>query len=132
MNDLQPERASLTELVSGIVKDVQELIKHQLALFRNDLQEGSRQTKQAALLLTLGSGVLGIGGVLLSFALVYLLVWAAPALPLWASYGCIGVPVAILGGALFYAGINRFRSNLVPEQSTEALKENLQWLRNPK
>jgi len=125
--------ASLTELVTGIVNDAQELMRQQLALLRSELQESSRKTKQAAILLVVGAGVLALGGLMAAFALVYLLAWAAPSLPLWACYLIVGVPMLLAGGGLFASGTAQLRStNLLPDQSTQALKENWQWLRNPK
>jgi len=134
MNDLQTNSGpSLAQLVSGIASDVQELIKQQFALLRCEIREGSRRAAQAALLLAVGAGVLGLGVILLCFMLVHLLAWAAPALPLWVCYCIVGVMIGALGGALVYTGICRFRSAaLAPDQSAEALKENLRWLRNPK
>ena len=122
----------MTGLVSGIVNDAQELIKQQLALFRRELEDGVRRAKLAVVFLAVGAGIFGLGGILLCFTLVHLLSWAARELPLWACYCIVGTPIALFGAGLLFAGIRQFRSSLMPEQSAEALKENLQWLRNPK
>ena len=125
--------ASTTQLVSGIITDAQELIKQQLALLRYEVKADVQKAQEAGFLLAWGLGVALVGTVLLCWALVYLLSWAAPTLPLWACYGMVGVPIAGLGGALFVAGLHKFRSiHPLSDQSAQALKENLQWQTNPK
>lgn len=41
--------SSLTSLVAGIIKDVQELLKQQLSLFREEVKDDVRKTKEAAI-----------------------------------------------------------------------------------
>lgn len=134
MNDLQTDsEVSVTQLVSGIITDVQELIKQQLALLRHEVKEDLHKTKEAGLLLIWGSALALVGGILLSFMLVALLSWAAPELPSWARYGIVGAAITALGGALFFAGIQRLKSfNPLPDQSVQAFKETMQWKTNPK
>jgi hypothetical protein len=81
----------------------------------------------------LGIGIGSVGGLLLFFMLVYLLNWAFAGLPLWACYLIVGVLAAGIGGGLLFAAIRKLQSvSAVPEKSIEALKENVQWIRNPK
>lgn len=124
---------SLTQLVSGIVADSQELIKQQWALLRHELKDDLRKTKEASTALAVGAGLAGVGGLLLCHLLVHLVSWAAPTWPLWVCYGVVGVPIATAGAALFYMGINKFKAlNPLPDQSAQALKENMRWITNPK
>src|SRR5438132_3036731 len=124
---------TLTGLVTGIINDAQDLLKQQLALFRQEIKDDVRKTKEAALSLSLGIGMVVVGGLLLCAMLVHLLHWAAPLLPLWSCYGIVGVVFLACGGAFFYAGKKRLQSfNPFPDQSVGALKENVQWLMNPK
>jgi len=134
MNDLQNgSEASATQLVSGIITDAQELIKQQLALLRQEVKDDLRQTKEASFALLGGSLTAFVGGGLLCLMLVHLLSWTAPAWPLWICYGLVGAPIAVLGGALFFAGVVKFKSlNPLPDQSVKALKENVRWIANPK
>ena len=54
-------------------------------------------------------------------------------LRLWASYGIVGGALAVLGAVLVLIGIQRFQSfNPLPDQSVEAIKENVRWMTNPK
>jgi hypothetical protein len=133
-NDLHTgTEPSLTGLVTGIINDAQELLKQQVALFKQEVKDDIRKTKEAAVALSVGAGILVVGGLLLCLMLVYLLNWAVPAIPLWGCYGIIGILFAACGSALLYAGKRRLESfNPLPDQSVRALKENVQWLTNPK
>ena len=135
MNDLQNglAGASATQLVGGIITDAQELVKQQLALLRHEVKEDFRKAEEAGSFLVWGLGGALAGSIVLCLMLVHLLSWAVPELPGWVCYGIVGAPTAALGGALFFAGIHKFRSlNPLPDQSVQALKENYQWITQPK
>jgi hypothetical protein len=123
---------SVTGLVKGILHDLQLLIRQQLALFKHELKLNLQRSRQAILLLAAGVGVAAVGGVLLCFMLVYLLAWAFAALPLWVCFLIVGALCCAAGGGMLVAGIHTLKSVTVPEQSIEALKENVQWIRNPR
>ena len=127
-----PDERSVTSLVSGIVNDAQTLMQQQLALFREEVRADLRKTKEAVTALVAGVAVAALAVGPLVFLFVALLhelaFW-----PWWASALTVGVVLAIVGGALIAMGVQRFRSfNPLPDQSVEALKENLQWIKHPK
>jgi hypothetical protein len=124
---------SVTSLVSGIVRDAQELIKQQAALVRTEIREDFRKTKKAALLLVCGALAALPAALLLCFALVYLLHWSAPALELWAWFLIVGGAIGVASSALIYSGVKRFQSfSPLPDESVAALRENLRWRTNPR
>jgi multisubunit Na+/H+ antiporter MnhB subunit len=127
--------SSVTNLVSGILNDAQELFKQQVVLLKHEVKDDLRKTRDAALVLVIGTGVVSLGGLLLCWGLVHLLSWAAGEehLPLWASFGIVGGILAIVGGIVCYLGKKKFDSfNPLPEETAEALKENVQWIMKPK
>jgi uncharacterized membrane protein YqjE len=125
--------STMTGLLTGIVNDAQELIKQQLALFRAEIRDDFQKTKEVALSFLIGASVLLLGGLLLVLMLPLLLNWIWPQLPLWACFGIIGGILAGVGGALCYAGKKTMDSfNPLPDQSVEALRENVQWLTKPR
>jgi hypothetical protein len=127
-----PER-SVTSLVSGIIADAQHLIQQQLAMFRQEIREDLRKSRDAAIALAVGIGITLIGSVLLLLMLPLLLHWAAPDLPLWACFGIVGGFLTALGGVLVYTGVKKFESvNPLSDKSIEAFKENLKWTTSPK
>jgi hypothetical protein len=130
--DLQsPPESSMTELVSGIVKDAQDLFRQEGRLLRREIQDDVQKTKEAAVPLAIGLWLILLGSILLSTTLALLLV--AAGLPQWASFGVVGAALFLIGGGVFYVGKKKFDSLHTPlEQSAEALKENLEWLAKPK
>lgn len=133
-NDLQsPPEPNVTALVSGIINDAQELFKQQVALVRTEIRSDLQKSRDAASTLAVGAGITGVAVILLCLMLVYLLSWAVPTLPLWACFAIVGAVLAVVGGALVWAGVKKFQSfNPLPDQSVDALRENLQWKTNPR
>jgi hypothetical protein len=129
--DLQtsPE-PTVTATVSGIVNDFQELVKQQLALFKAEVTADLHKTREGGIFLACGAGSLFVGGALLCFAVVYLLAWAAPTLPLWACYLIIGGTLAVVGAGLTLGALYQLRS-VTTKQSVQSLEENLEWKTKP-
>ncbi len=125
---------SLTGLVTGIVNDAQELVKQQFALFKHEVKEDLRKTMEAAIALGVGIAVALVGALSLWLALVFLLDWAFdPPVPLWGWFAIVGGLFLVAGALLFYAGKAKLESfNPLPDESAEALKENVQWIMKPK
>lgn len=124
--------ASLTGLVTGILSDAQDLMKQQVALLRTEIREDFRKTKEAGLTMIGGAICAAVGGLLLCLMVVYLLHWATE-LPLWGCFAIVGGLLSLVGAALIWAGKAKFETfNPLPDQSAEALKENVQWMTNPK
>lgn len=123
---------SVTSMVGGIVNDVQELTKQQLALFKHELIADLRATKSAAISSSIGLVGIVLGGILLCLAVVYLLNWAT-ILPLWACFGLVGLGIFAGGAGMLYASKKQIES-VTPlfGESTKELKENVQCLMNPK
>jgi len=118
----------MTHLVGGIIADAQELMKQQLALFRTEVKEDVRKTKQAVIALVTGLALASVGATLLSLMLVYALE-AATVLPLWGCFGIVGGLLAAGGGIAFYGALRKFNEfNPLPDESARALKENVQWI----
>jgi hypothetical protein len=123
--------ASMTELVGGIVNDVQTLLRQEFQLAKVEIRHEWDKTKTAATSMAAGAGLLVAAGLLLSFGAVYLLSALAPGLPLWACFGIIGVVLGLIGGILMAVGQSKASEiSIVPPQTAETMKENAQWLKN--
>jgi hypothetical protein len=128
-----PPDASMTELVSGILHDVQDLVKQQTELFKHEVRTGLRKSMEASLLFVAAAGFAVAGVILVAFMLANLLQWAVPAVPLWACYGVLGFVLLSASAGLFYAGKLLFESfTALPKESMQALKEDVQWIANRK
>jgi uncharacterized protein YacL len=120
----------LGELVSGIVQDAQELIGQQLALFKQEMRQDLKKAREGVGLLALAAGTLLVGSILLGLMLVHLLFWLAPSLPLWSCYAIVGGVLAGIGTFLAMQGREKL-GQVMPEQTTKALEENLEWKTKP-
>jgi hypothetical protein len=132
------EPGSVSTLVKGIVDDLGDLIKQQFVFARTEVKADLKKSKDAIVALALGAGAALVGGLLVVLMLVHLLHWltlpsgADPAgLPLWSCYAIVGVVFLGVGAALLLAGKKKFDSfNPLPDQSVDALKENVSWMTN--
>ena len=131
-SDLDTEaRFSVTSLVSGIVSDAQDLFRQQLAMFRAEIKDDLRQTIGILIAILSGGFMVAVSGAIFCFMLVYLLHSLAPALPLWGCFGIVGACVALVGGITAYVAVSRFKTfNPLPDESVQALQENVQWIKN--
>jgi len=139
----RPEQ-SVASLVGGIVGDVQDLIKQQLALTRKEIEADLRKTQDAASFLFAGLGLMLFGCFALCLMLAHLIHQLTTpaalqasqdpaAIPLWGCYGIVSAILLIGGGALAFAGKKKFDSfNPLPDESAQVLKENIEWIANKK
>lgn len=121
---------SMSSLVGGIVQDAQQLIRQEVTLARQELQQELDKAKTAAVSFGAAVGVGALSAVLLSFMLVYLLSDTA-GLPWWASFAIVGGVLAVVGGILMAVAKNQASEvHLMPRQTVETMRENVQWLKN--
>jgi hypothetical protein len=124
---------SVTELVSGIVGDVQDLGMQHLALFRREVKADLQKTADAGVSLAVGLAVAQVGGLLLSLMVVHLLQSLAPGLSLWSCYGIVGALIVALGVVAVLVGVNKLKGvNPLSDQTAQAMKEDAEWLTTPK
>jgi len=138
--DMQTNRADVatgtegtaTALVSGIVKDAQELFKQQVHLLQVEVEEDLRQTTQAAIALAIGLATALVGAILLSFAAVYLMDQWMPG-RIWLWFSLVGAILASVGCVFITGAMTAFsKIKPTPEKSAEALQETLQWQTKPR
>jgi len=123
---------SLTTLVSGIINDAETLMKQEVALAKTELKEEMKKTKEALVSLAVGAGVAALGGLMLTFMVVHLITWVSNnAIPLWVSYAIVGGVLAVTGAVLVFTGTRRAEDiHLVPPQTAQTMRENVQWIKN--
>jgi protein-S-isoprenylcysteine O-methyltransferase Ste14 len=121
---------SMTSLLGGIVSDIQTLIRQEVALAKTEMLREWDKAKTAAGAMAVGAAVLALGGLFLCLTVVALF-HEVLGLPWWASFLIVGGVFAGLGAVLFYTGRNKAAQvNVVPPQTAETMKENVQWIRN--
>ncbi len=124
--------ASISRLVGDIVDDAQHLIRQELMLARREIQGEISKAKIAAISLAAGAVVALIGVILFAFMFVYLIDWASGgAIPLWGSFAIFGGVFLAVGLVMvFVAQSKASEIRLVPRQTAETLRENVQWIKN--
>ena len=124
-------QGTVTELVSGILADVQKLARQQLDMLKAEIREDMDRTKRALMFGGIGVAMLTVGGIALVFALVYLLRDVA-GLPEWGAWTIFAVVCTAAGVALGVVARNLFESfNPLPDKTFNALQENLTWQTQP-
>lgn len=130
-NEVKSEaEPGLAALVGGIVSDAQKLIEQQFTLLRREIEGEIRQAKTAAISLAVGAGLSVAGGMFVLLTVAHL-VHTSTGLPLWGCYALVGGLLVGAGAALLYYGSREAADVhlITPPQTTEALKENLAWLK---
>jgi len=120
---------SAASLVGGIVGDVQDLVRKEIALARQETLEEIGKFKTAGIALAVAGAVLAAGGLLLVLSLAQgladLVNW-----PNWAAYVLVGGILAITGFILLSLAQRRLKQiHPIPEKTVETVKENVEWLK---
>jgi hypothetical protein len=122
--DVQPGVASL---VGGILQDAQKLVRQEVALAQREVAQAWEKAKTGVALLASALTVFIVVGVLLSFMLVKILQQYLLPNHEWACFAIVGGLVGLLGGALFYGGLNQINQvHLSLPQTAETLREDAQ------
>lgn len=131
---------SVATLVGGIVEDLQTLVRQQLLLTRREVERDVRIGSKALGKLLVGASVCFLGAVALTFSVAHLLHWAtAPAgfdpagVPLWASFGLVGIVLATAGCFASRAGMQQLGAvQPLQTEAEEAWKGSAPWTNKPK
>jgi len=120
---------SIGTLISGIISDTRNLFAQELRLAKLEIGADLRRVKSAAIMLVAGGVILALGAVLLILMLVHLLD-ALTDLPLWGAYGIVGGVILLVGLVMLLAGKKKTQDvGLVPDETTEAIKEDVGWIK---
>jgi uncharacterized membrane protein YqjE len=118
---------TITELVSGILKDGQQLVRQQVEMLKSEFHEDLRRTKRATEFGAVGVVLTTVGALVLVAATIFVL-HEQFHLQMWASALIIGGILLGIGVSLGLAARNLFESfNPLPDKTFNALQENLSW-----
>jgi hypothetical protein len=121
-------RPSFTALLEGLLADVKALAIQEVSLATHEVREQLGKARSAASSLAVAIGLVAIGGLLLILMVVHLL--AEAGLPLWASYGLVGLAFGGGGvGLLLKAKHQAAEIHLVPIRTLQTMKENVSWIK---
>jgi hypothetical protein len=120
---------SIGTLVRGILMDIRELMREEVALARVEIREQAGRAKLAAASLGAAAVALAFGG---TFLLIAIAVGLADLLdwPVWTGFLIVALLLSIGGFLMLSAGRKRLASvQPVPEETVRTLKENSEWLK---
>jgi len=131
LENLQSEaQPSMASLVSGIISDAQHLVRDEIALARREIQEEVNKAKVAAISFGVGVAVAVLGGLMLCFMLAHLLNWGFN-LPEWVGFGIVALVFLTVSAIMFFTAMTKVKQiDLMPRQTVETMKENVQWIKN--
>lgn len=117
------------QLIHGIFQDARSLFSKELLAARLETKQEIANAVKASIFLAIGAFVLGIGVVLLSLTVVFLLVRYGD-LPLWSSLGIVGAVFLAAGAAVMVAGKKRSADmNPMPRDTLRSAKEDVHHIR---
>jgi Flp pilus assembly protein TadB len=122
----------MATLLGGIVSDIQTLVRQEVSLAKSEFLREWEKTKTAAGSLAAGA-VLLVASVPLLLMTVVCVLHEVAGLPWWASFLIVGAVFGLTGAVLLYTGKNRAAAvNVTMPQTVETMRENVQWMQNPK
>lgn len=123
--DTQSDERTLGELFAELSRQTSALVHQEVELAKTEMTQKAREVGKDAGFIGAGGALVYAGLLVILAALVLLLgVW----LPMWVSALIVGVLVVGIGGFLALRGRdNLAKTNLVPQQTVETLKEDVRW-----
>lgn len=119
------EPQGLGTLVSGVVEDLQNIVRGEVRLAKTEIKEEVSAMGKGAASIAVGSLVALVGFIFLMLGVTYLLnTW----IEMWIAAGIVGLVLLAIGGIAALSGKNRIsEASLKPDQTIESLKEDQQW-----
>lgn len=116
---------SLGTIVSGIVEDLQGIVRGEVQLAKTELKEDASQMGK-------GAGKAGAGALVGLVGFIFLMLGVTYALNLWMrmwiAAGLVGIVLLLIALALVMAGKNEIqRAGFKPEETIDSLKEDQEW-----
>ena len=126
--DAGPE-PSLGELFKQLAQDSATLVKQEVALAKVEMRENLRSAGKDAAMIAVGGGLLLVGLLVLTAALVAVIGDALD--NYWLGALVVGLLFVVGGGMLAKKNLNSLKNDsLGPDQTIQTLKEDKRWLQS--
>jgi uncharacterized membrane protein YqjE len=113
------------ELVSGLLQDLQDLIRGEVRLAKTEIQEDAKTAARGAGMIAAGAAVGFVGFWMLMLAVAYVL---AETMDMWLATGIVAVALLVIAAIVAMVGRNRLTSrNLAPDETIDTLMEDQAW-----
>ena len=121
-------RYTITALMTDIVRDLRQLVAQELKLAKDEMLEELDKAKRSAIALSIGIGLITIGGLFLLLMLVHLVQWLTQ-WPLWTCYALVGGIFMVTGWLAMKKGQRTVHDiDVRPTRTIQTTKETMTWL----
>lgn len=121
----QANPEGLGALVTGIVEDLQGIVRGEVLLAKTELKEDASKLGKAAGSMVAGALIGLVGFIFLMLAVTYLL---NKSLELWISAGIVAVALLLIAAILVMSGKKAMSAaSLKPTETIDSLKEDQEW-----
>lgn len=112
-------------LISGLVKDLQDLVRGEIRLARAEIKEDAASAGKGAGFIGAGALIGLTGFIFLMLGVTYLLnVW----MRMWIAAGIVGLTLALVAAILILSGKSKLSAtSLKPDRTIDTLKEDKEW-----
>jgi hypothetical protein len=119
------DREGIGALISGLLKDLQDLVRAEVQLAKTELKEDATAAGRGIGFIAGGALIGLVGFIFLMLALTYFLNrW----LDEWLSALLVGAVLVVVAAILFFNGRDKLSAtNLTPDQTITTLKEDQEW-----
>lgn len=116
---------SVAGLLSGLLRDLQDLVRGEIALARTELKEDATTAGRGIAMIAAGAIVGLTGFIFLMLGATYLLnKWVE----MWIAAAIVGAVLAVIAAIVASAGRGKLSAtNMKPELSIDSLKEDKEW-----
>jgi hypothetical protein len=122
-----PKQESLTELIGDLANQSASLVRDEIALAKQEIQEKLLGFRAPLVVIALGAILTVIATLALSTALIAGL---SLYLPVWQAALLVGGVFALIAGITLATGISHLKGvNLKPTKTLKTLEEDKQWLK---
>jgi len=118
-------RRTIGDILKDIGSVLQQLIRSEVKLAKDEVLEAAREAKASAILYAIG-GVLGIFGI--GFLLLAVLFGLTLVLPAWLSALIVGVALLICAAIGIAQARRSLKSIHAPRKTIQTVKEDFQWM----
>ena len=115
----------LGSLITGIIKDLQDLMRAEVQLAKTELREDASAAGKALAYIAAGAFIGLVGFIFLIQAIVWIL---DEFMNDWIAAGIVALALLVIAAILAMSGKNKLSAaSLRPEQTIETLKEDQAW-----
>lgn len=116
---------SLGDTVTGIIQDLQNIIRGEVQLAKTEIKEDAGTLGKALGMIGAAVFLALVGFIFLMLGVTYLL---NESLEMWMAAGIVGLVLLVLGAIIGMIGKKQMQSaNMVPDKTIESLKEDKEW-----